>query len=144
MKNMGDGRRQARVEKEIQNVIAQFLIQGFKGSLPGLVTVASVRMPADFRTAKVYISVLGSENDQERAIEVLQERAYEVQNFIGRELRMRYCPRLTFYLDHATGEILNVERILHELEEERQAKNSGMPEKKSITLKVVESDSDDE
>ncbi|MGE5085083.1 MAG: 30S ribosome-binding factor RbfA [Bacillota bacterium] len=135
MKNMGDGRRVARVEREIQNTIAQFLIRGFKVPLPGLVTVASVKMPADLRAAKVYVSVLGDEKTQGETIELLQERAFEIQNFIGKELKMRYCPKLTFYVDHATEQVLKVERILSDLEAERKAK-----EPKTET----ESDSDDE
>ena len=125
MKNMGDGRRVARVEREIQATIAQFLIRGFKSPLPGLVTVASVKMPADLRAAKVYISVLGDEKQQDEALDLLQERAFEIQNFIGKELKMRYCPKLSFYLDHATEQVLKVEKILHELELERKAKNPG-------------------
>lgn len=122
MKNMGDGRRVARVEREIQATIAQFLLRGFKSPLPGLVTVASVKMPADLRAAKVYISVLGSDAQKTEALELLQERAFEIQNFIGKELKMRYCPKLTFYADHATDQVLKVEKILHELELERKAK----------------------
>lgn len=125
MKNMGDGRRVARVEREIQATIAQFLIRGFKSPLPGLVTVASVKMPADLRAAKVYISVLGDEKQQEESLDLLQERAFEIQNYIGKELKMRYCPKLTFYLDHATEQVLKVEKILHELELERKANNPG-------------------
>lgn len=120
MKNMGDGRRVARVEREIQATIAQFLIRGFKTPLPGLVTVASVKMPADLRTARVYVSVLGEDKHLEETLELLQERAFEIQNFIGKELKMRYCPKLTFYADHTTDQVLKVERILHELEEERK------------------------
>lgn len=120
MKNMGDGRRVARVEREIQETIAQFLIRGFKIPLPGLVTVASVKMPADLRSAKVYVSVLGAEDVSKETVKLLQERAFEVQNFIGKELKMRYCPKLTFYADHTTEEILKVERILQDLEKERQ------------------------
>ncbi len=121
MKNMGDGRRVARVEREIQVTIAQFLIRGFKLPLPGLVTVASVKMPADLRAAKVYISVLGSEEQKEEVVELLQERAFEIQNYIGKELKMRYCPKLTFHTDHATEQVLKVERILHDLDVERKA-----------------------
>ncbi len=134
---MGDGRRVVRVEKEVQAAIAQFLIRGFKAPLPGLVTVASVKMPADLRTAKVYISVLGAESEQEQAIEVLQERAFEVQNFIGKELKMRYCPKLVFYPDHATEQVLKVEKILANLESERRQKDGTLLEENT-------SESDDE
>lgn len=129
MKNMGDGRRVARVEREIQATIAQFLIRGFKTPLPGLVTVAQVKMPADLRAAKVYVSVLGSDAQKEEALELLQERAFEIQNYIGKELKMRYCPKLTFYPDHTTDEVLKVERILHDLAEERKAADAGSAER---------------
>lgn len=115
MKNMGDGRRVARVEKEVQMQIARYLISGFSQPLPGIVTVSSVRMPADLRTAKVYVSVLGDDDESARVIELLQDRAFEIQNFIGRELKMRYCPKLTFFKDHATEQVIKIEKILHNI-----------------------------
>lgn len=122
MKNMGDGRRVARVEREVQATIAQFLISGFKIPLPGLVTVARVIMPADLRNAKVYISVLGSDEQKNETIDILRDRAFEVQNFIGKQLKMRYCPKVSFYLDEATEQVLKVEKIIQELEAERAAR----------------------
>lgn len=116
----GDGRRVQRVEQEIQKTVAQFLISGLRVRLPGLVTVSRVMMPGDLRTAKVYVSVLGSEGERKEALELLQENAYEVQNFIGRELRMRFCPKLTFYPDDTTEHVLKIDRILHELESEKK------------------------
>lgn len=116
---MGDGRRVARVEKEVQAVIAQYLISGFRQRLPGLVTVAAVRMPADLRSARVYVSVLGEENLKEQVVDILQNSAAEIQRYIGDQLKMRYCPKLTFYPDHTTEQVLKIEKIIHELETER-------------------------
>lgn len=124
MKNTGDGRRVARVEREVQQTVAQFLISGFKLQLPGIITVARVQMPGDLRSAKVYVSVLGDPKLLDEAVDILQERAYEIQNYLGKELKMRYCPKLTFYPDHETAEILKVERILQDLETERKSRKS--------------------
>lgn len=121
MKNSGDQRRVHRVEKEVQLIIAKYLISGFRHSLPGLVTVSRVVMPGDLRTAKVYISVLGADEDQEQVIETLNERAYEVQEFIGHELKMRYCPKLKFFPDHTTEQVLKIEKILHEIEDKKKS-----------------------
>lgn len=115
-KEKGDGRRVQRVEQEIQRSVAQFLISGFRFPLPGLVTVSRVLMPGDLKTAKVYVSVFGSEEDREKAVETLQERAFEVQNHIGKELKMRFCPKLKFYADEATEHVLKIDRILHDLD----------------------------
>lgn len=115
MKNMGDGRRIARVEKEVQMQVASYLQSGFSTPLPGLVTIAHVKMPADLRTARVFVSVLGADDHKDEVIETLQERAFEIQDYIGRKLKMRYCPKLTFQLDHTTDQVLKIEKILHEI-----------------------------
>jgi len=120
MKNMGDGRRVARVEKEVQMQIAQYLRTGFSDPLPGLITVGAVKMPADLRTAKVYISVLGEEGDSKIVLKTLQERAFEIQDFIGSKLKMRYCPKLTFLKDQTTEQIVKIERILSDISKQNK------------------------
>jgi ribosome-binding factor A len=115
MKNTGDGRRVGRVEQEVQKTIAQYLISGFRHPLQGLVTVSKVIMPGDLRTAKVYISVLGSEEQKESTLEVLRAKAGEVQKYVGDQLRMRYCPKLSFFPDHTTEQIMKIEQILGEI-----------------------------
>jgi len=138
MKNtkQGDGgRRVARVEQEIQKTIAQFLISGFRYPLPGIVTVSRVIMPGDLRSAKVYVSVIGNDADRKKTLELLRDRSHDVQNFIGKELRMRFCPKVTFYQDDTTEHVLKIDRILHDLEQEKRAKNPD-------SVSLVESDSD--
>lgn len=121
MNKNGDHRRVARVEKEIQVTVAKYLISGFSRKLPGLVTVSFVKMPADLRTAKVYVSVLGADADFEQVIEILNDRAFEIQKFIGQELKMRYCPKLTFFEDHTTEQVLKVEKILQEIKQDKKS-----------------------
>ncbi len=105
MNKSGDQRRVSRVEKEIQVTIARYLISGFSQKLPGLVTVSTVRMPGDLRTAKVDISVLGTDSEKSEVLEILNRRAFEIQKYIGQELKMRFCPKLTFYEDHTTEQV---------------------------------------
>ena len=112
------------MEKEILQTVASYLLKGFKTPLPGLVTISRVNMPADLRTAKIFVSVLGSEEDRRLAIESLQERAFEIQRFIGDQLKTRYCPKITFFEDHTTEQVLKIEKILHDLEEERKEKKN--------------------
>ena len=128
MKNTGDNRRVVRVERELQHIIAKYLISGFKTPFPGLVTVARVLMPGDLRSAKVYISVLGEDKQRKEVFQILKDRVVEVQNHIGRELRMRYCPKITFYEDHSTENLLKVDRILHDLHQDKVSSNSNSHE----------------
>lgn len=134
MKNMGDGRRVARVEREVQSVISTFIIQRMQSELPGLITVARVQIPADLRIAKVYVSLLQPHlvedvppvdltpersekvvkkiDDLTRSIQILQRWAPDIQNEIGHKLKMKYLPKITFYPDESTEKILKIEKIL--------------------------------
>lgn len=144
MKNVGDGRRVAKAEKEVQHLVAQFLINGFKRSLPGLVTVTRVSMPGDLRSARVFVSIFAEKSDQKKAVDILQRNAGEVQGYIGKNLPMRYCPVLKFILDEGTEHMSKMDRLLKELEEDRKLKASNLEAQDSDDKKSEsEVDSDD-
>jgi ribosome-binding factor A len=116
MKNMGDGRRKIRVEKEVQEVISGFIIRQLRHDLPGVVTITRVTMPADFRAAQVYLTYFSADSESQiDAAELLQSWAKDIQDEIGHALKMRYCPRLTFYNDETTEKILKIEKILNDI-----------------------------
>ncbi len=125
MKNMGDGRRVARVEREVQSVISTFIIQRLQRELPGLITVARVQIPADLRQARVYVSLLQTNVEDlqaatqgkvlAEAVKILQSWAPEIQDEIGDKLNMKYLPKLTFFADESTEKILKVEKIISEI-----------------------------
>lgn len=125
MKNMGDGRRVARVEREVQSVISTFIIQRLQRELPGLITVARVQIPADLRQARVYVSLLQTNVEElnstpqvkvlKQAVDILQSWAPEIQDEIGNKLNMKYLPKLTFFADESTEKILKVEKIISEI-----------------------------
>ena len=126
MKNMGDGRRIARVEKEVQSVISTYIIQRLQRELPGLVTITRVQIPADLRTARVYVSLLQLDllvkpkpETLDEAVDVLQSWAPEIQLEIGSQLKMKFLPKLTFFADESTEKILKVEKIISEISQNK-------------------------
>lgn len=122
-KNMlDDGRRVARVEKEVQSVISSFIIQKLQPELPGMVTIGRVQIPPDLRQARVYISLLNlnldekvNEDDLDLSLEILQAWAPEMQQAINQKIQMKYLPKLTFYADESTEKILKIENLLSNL-----------------------------
>lgn len=113
--------RVERCEHEVRSQIATFLINGFKHQMPGLVTVSRVLMPSDLRSAKVYVSVLGDDSAKKECIELLQKYAFEVQNFLAKNVRARYCPKLTFFIDDRTEQILAIEKALTKINAEKES-----------------------
>ncbi len=112
---MSDNRRVQRVEKELQHIIANYLVRGFKGSLRGLVSVSRVESNPKLRTAKVYISIMGSDDDKEESLLSLQENVREIQQHINRQMRMKYVPRISIVLDTGLEKYLRVEGLLRDI-----------------------------
>ena len=115
----GGGYRLPRVEREIREVVASYLISGFRGELPGLVSVSRVVASKDLRHAKVLVVALGENFDREALVKELQEHAHEVQQAVNQRLRMKFCPRLSFCYDTGYEHALKVETILRNLSLER-------------------------
>lgn len=118
MKNTGDGRRKVRVEKEVQEVVSRFIIEQLRNDLPGLVTVSRVQMPADFRAAQIFVTYFAPTAPGEKVpdvAKVLNSWARDIQNELNNQLKMRYCPKLTFFNDETTEKIIKIEKILAEI-----------------------------
>lgn len=125
MKNMGDGRRKVRVEKEVQEVVSGFIIRQLRHDLPGVVTVTRVQMPADFRNAQIFVTYFAPNVEGAKPIDVaavLQRWAVDIQDEIGHVMKMRYCPKLTFFNDETTEKILKIEKIISELSKDPSLK----------------------
>ena len=118
MKKTNDGRRKQRVEKEVQQVVSEFIIHHLREDIPGVVTVTRIHMPADFRAAQVYITHYDPTNAGVDAVKVLQGWTKDIQDEISHQLKMRYCPKITFHEDEATEHILKIEKILSNLSPE--------------------------
>ena len=115
MKNVGDGRRKERVEREVQQIISTYLIQNLQSELEGLVTVTRVIMPGDFRSAKVFVSYFSEENSNFDFVKELKKWTADIQNHINHKLQMRYCPKLSFFKDESTESILKIEKLISEI-----------------------------
>ena len=79
------------------------------------VTVVSVDMAPDMKSAKVNISIMGDEKQQALSLSGLQNAAGFLQRKIADRIETRYTPRLTFVIDKGVKNSLEVLRILNEV-----------------------------
>ena len=111
----GDDRRIKRVEREVRDVIARYLLGDFKGELSGLVSVSRVGMAGDFRSGKVFISVMGNPGEAETSLRSLKRFGNDIQNEVDRQLKMKFCPKLSYHLDESMEHVMKVEKILRDI-----------------------------
>jgi ribosome-binding factor A len=109
-----------RTEK-VQKLARQILgeeIQSLKDPRIGFATVTGVRISADLRHARVFVSVLGTPDEQKKTMEGLRSARPHLRGELGRQMRMKYLPELTFELDRVVEDAERVESLLRRIHEE--------------------------
>ena len=111
------GSRMRRVDESLREVIASE-VSVLKDPGLGFVTVTGVATSPDLRNARVYYSVIGDEAQREQTQAALDRAAPRIQGAVGREVRLKYNPKLTFVFDESIEQGLRIDRLLHEISEE--------------------------
>ena len=108
-----DTRRSDRVAEAIREAVATFLADSVKDPrVVGLVTVTGAHVTRDLRHAKVYISILGTEAERRSTMEGLKSLEHHLRARVGRDLRLRLSPEITFQLDESVAYAARIESLL--------------------------------
>ena len=107
------GDRMRRVDEAIREVLSDALgSSGLKDPRIGFVTVTDVKTTADLRQARVYVTVLGDQQQRESSLAGLQSAHGVLQRRVSRELRMKRTPTLEFRYDDTTDRAMRMEQLL--------------------------------
>ena len=109
--------RTERVQKVARQVLGE-AIHELKDPRVGFATVTAVRVTPDLRQARVYVSVLGSEEERFATMKGLQSARSHLRSELGRQMRMKYLPELTFELDTQPEEAEHLEALFKKLHED--------------------------
>ena len=111
-------RRAERVAEAIREEVATFLAEDAKDPrITGLVTVTGVDVTRDLRHAKVYVSVMGSDTERAATLDGLASVATHLRSRIGRALRLRLAPEISFQLDESIARAARIESLLAQLKD---------------------------
>lgn len=105
-------RRTGQVGDIIRAALSSVLQREFANPEIGLVTVTGVDLSTDLRFAKVFVSVLGTPEQQGEAMEFLARAKSKIRHSLAQQTRLRYTPELDFRADHTAEHALEIEKIL--------------------------------
>ena len=92
--------RTDRISEEIKREISIIIQNELKDPrLAKMISVTSVDVTRDLRYAKVYVSVLGNEDEKRDSCSGLKSAAGYIRREIGRRIQLRYTPEIIFELD---------------------------------------------
>ena len=104
--------RMRRINQVLREVIGAAISTDLNDPRIGFVTVTSVETSPDLRTAKVFVSVLGSGEEREATLEGLRSSHGVLQSQIAAETRMKRTPTLTFHYDNTVEQGMRISRLL--------------------------------
>lgn len=113
-------RRLLKAAEAIREVVAASILTELRDPRVRDVTVVGVEVTPDMREAKVAVSVMGGETQQQLSLRGLQNAAGFLQSKIAARIETRHTPRLRFVIDKGVQHALQVNEILVRLERERQ------------------------
>lgn len=111
--------RLKRVAEMIKQNLGEILDQDVSDPrIPAFVTVHSVKVTRDLRSAEVFVTFLEDEDDASiaEAVKALNDAATFIRTLLARRIKLRYLPALRFHYNPSTSYALGLERIFREIE----------------------------
>lgn len=119
------GRRPQRLGEQIREEISLLLLSGLKDPRIGFATITAVRVTPDLRQAWVYVSVLGSTDEQQKTLEGFRAARSYIRRELAHRLNIRRTPDLSFELDRSAEQAARIEELLRQSHVESEPPDEG-------------------
>jgi len=112
--------RVEKMQELIKQEISTMLIRDVKDPRVKGVTVTSVEVSGDLSYAKIYVSLYGSEKEQDEAWKGLNSALGFLRSEIAKRVSLRVAPILSFHKDTSIAYGSHIEELLHKIKEEEK------------------------
>ncbi|MCI0486392.1 MAG: 30S ribosome-binding factor RbfA [Blastocatellia bacterium] len=108
------GRRPERIASQIREEISRIIAGELHDPRIGFVTVTDAKVSPDLRHAKIFITVLGTEDQAAESLDALKHASGYIRHQLGAVIRLKFMPELHFVLDDTIQTAARIEEILSE------------------------------
>lgn len=113
--------RSEKINGQIQRELSLLLQQKVKDSriLDNNVSITQVRATPDLKSATVYVSILGDDEQKKKVLEGLEHASGFLRSNLGSTIKLHSVPALQFELDNSVEYGMHIESILKDLKREK-------------------------
>jgi ribosome-binding factor A len=108
-------KRADKIAETIHELISGLLIKGVKDPRIGFTTITGVKVSDDLHLATVYFSVVGDDTEKKSTEKGLNSARGFIRKELGKNLRMRYVPDITFRYDVSQDYGRRIDSLLEEI-----------------------------
>ena len=107
-----------RIAEAIRSEVADILAREMKDPRLGFATVTGVEVSGDIRHVRVFVSVMGDDTQVVETMEALEGAQGFVRSEIGKRIRLRHTPEISFRRDTSIQKGARVFQLLQEIQKE--------------------------
>ena len=107
--------RAVRLAQSIKEEFSRMLREDIKDPRLGFVTVTDVEVAEDLRYAKIFVSILGQDQDVKNSMEVLNHASGYVRSELGKTIRIRHIPEVSFHHDQSIKHGDRISKLLRDI-----------------------------
>ena len=123
---MKNSNRISRINDEILKEISQIIALEVKDPRIGSMTsVIRVETTPDLKYCKVFVSVLGNEEEKQSVMKGLKNAGGFIRHLLAERINLRFTPELQFKLDESTEYAIHMSQPIDQVAKERQAREAG-------------------
>jgi ribosome-binding factor A len=110
--------RQEQVQNRLVEEVSEMLRRDLKDPRLGFVTVTGAEISRDLKFAKVYISVLGTDDERDQCLDALKRASGFIRGEFTRRAHLRVAPEIVFQADASLTRGARIFELLKQIEQE--------------------------
>jgi len=116
-------KRSDRIGEAIREVISSILLREINDPRIQFVSVMRVEVSSDLQHAKIFVSIIGSDDKKQEAFEGLKSARGFIQRKLGKRIRLRCTPEISFKMDTSVDDGMHIYELLQEIKNEDELKD---------------------
>lgn len=108
-----------RVNSLIKQEIS-YIVQNLKDPRLGFITITGVEVSPDLKCAKIFFSILGTENEKKEALKILASASKYMRGELAGKVRLRHLPALNFIFDESIERGSKILELLNQIASKRE------------------------
>ncbi|HBS59724.1 MAG: 30S ribosome-binding factor RbfA [Bacillota bacterium] len=111
-----------KVQELIKQEVSNMILRELKDPRIGFATVTQVAVSGDLRHAKIFVSLMGSEEQKLQTWEGLNSSLGFIRSELGKRIRLRYTPEINLQWDTSLDHSVKIQKLLDEVKKEEESR----------------------
>ncbi len=119
MQPQGPTYRRERMEEALREEVSIILEGELADPRIGLVTVTEIKLGTGGKSAHIFVSVVGDDDEAEQCMKGLEAAKGYIRRELTDRLALRHCPELQFHLDRSEQHHGRIDTLLTRMEKRK-------------------------